>query len=1059
MQISQIDLDNVKSYRRASVTFTEGINAICGPNGAGKSTLLESIGFALFDVLPYSQGQFVREGEKTATVTVHLVDKDGRTYQVVRRCGSSNQYYVYDPEIDQRLTTSKTETVDWLYGFLGVEESSNLSVLFKDAVGVPQGLLTAAFLLTPTNRKGTFDPLLRVDEYKRVWDALLEPRRHLEQQITTEDTRIAGFQAELKALPDWQAKAAELLDKVRADEEEQAASQAELADVTGRKEEMEAVKERLDALDKLITRVEGQINTLGVQLDAAQTALGQAENAQVVVDETEVGHQAYVTAQTNLDALEEQRKERDCRRDELQGKTTELALSEQRVKGLEAQLQTIEEADARFEALRPRVEMQEGLEDDLNKARRAAGQLADAQQNLAKERNQLAELQTRMEILRQNLNERSGIEANLETLRGELEVLDSQWETLHTRITEHEVKLGQLGQQATVLAGRVTDAEARLEQEQSQLAGLEARLAQVRVGLTELADLEQQSEGLKNELAELDAQLDKLTAQAAAHQAEVDQVQAQTGILETAGTAQCPVCDGPLTPEHRAELLARNEARQEELEAASQEVRAEQDRVARTRREKRKALDDLGQRAKKLPRPGEEDELAAQIEDQRKAVSQSKASLEAEQAAASTNRQQRAHEDTLLAELRPQGDETQRARTEKRKAVELLEERLKELPRPAEEEELSARIEIWRESVKELQSSVDKWAGAPADVERLEAELASLGDPRRDSERAADVADKRGQVETELTEVREQISKLDHLIAEIERDLVAHTDLDERLNAERQALETHESDHQRYLGHIREAETLPERRTKVETLTAELEAAQTELKQQIGLREEVATGYDAKTYIELSSSFQTLREKLTALDERLRLQRSQLGEADREIDQLTAVQRQLEAAYIEHQELTEVLALLNYIRQVLKDAGPKVTKALVEVISLQAARLYADIMADHTARLRWGEDYEILLTTGGRERTFQQLSGGEQMASALAMRLALLREVSDIDVAFFDEPTANLDDQRRDNLAEQILNVKGFSQLFVISHDDTFERDTDHVIRVVKENGASQVEG
>jgi len=27
----------------------------------------------------------------------------------------------------------------------------------------------------------------------------------------------------------------------------------------------------------------------------------------------------------------------------------------------------------------------------------------------------------------------------------------------------------------------------------------------------------------------------------------------------------------------------------------------------------------------------------------------------------------------------------------------------------------------------------------------------------------------------------------------------------------------------------------------------------------------------------------------------------------------------------------------------------------------------------------------------------------------------------------------------------------------VISHDDTFERDTDHVVRVVKENGASRV--
>jgi exonuclease SbcC len=115
-------------------------------------------------------------------------------------------------------------------------------------------------------------------------------------------------------------------------------------------------------------------------------------------------------------------------------------------------------------------------------------------------------------------------------------------------------------------------------------------------------------------------------------------------------------------------------------------------------------------------------------------------------------------------------------------------------------------------------------------------------------------------------------------------------------------------------------------------------------------------------------------------------------------------------------------------------------------------------MADHSNRLRWTDEYEILLSASGRERTFKQLSGGEQMAAALSVRLALLREVSDIDVAFFDEPTANLDEARRDNLAEQIMNVKGFSQLFVISHDETFERDTDNVVRVVKENGTSMVE-
>ena len=85
-------------------------------------------------------------------------------------------------------------------------------------------------------------------------------------------------------------------------------------------------------------------------------------------------------------------------------------------------------------------------------------------------------------------------------------------------------------------------------------------------------------------------------------------------------------------------------------------------------------------------------------------------------------------------------------------------------------------------------------------------------------------------------------------------------------------------------------------------------------------------------------------------------------------------------------------------------------------------------------------------------------AGGEQMAAALSVRLALLREMSSIDIAFFDEPTTNLDEARRESLAQQILDVKGFKQLFVISHDDTFEQATENLIRVGKIDGKSVVE-
>jgi exonuclease SbcC len=81
------------------------------------------------------------------------------------------------------------------------------------------------------------------------------------------------------------------------------------------------------------------------------------------------------------------------------------------------------------------------------------------------------------------------------------------------------------------------------------------------------------------------------------------------------------------------------------------------------------------------------------------------------------------------------------------------------------------------------------------------------------------------------------------------------------------------------------------------------------------------------------------------------------------------------------------------------------------------------------------------------------------MSAALAIRLALLRNLSRLDIAFFDEPTQNMDGERRGNLAEQIRRVHGFDQLIVISHDDTFEQGLDSVIHVEKRGGETVLAG
>ncbi len=101
--------------------------------------------------------------------------------------------------------------------------------------------------------------------------------------------------------------------------------------------------------------------------------------------------------------------------------------------------------------------------------------------------------------------------------------------------------------------------------------------------------------------------------------------------------------------------------------------------------------------------------------------------------------------------------------------------------------------------------------------------------------------------------------------------------------------------------------------------------------------------------------------------------------------------------------------------------------------------------------MKWSDDYGIYLEEDGYERPFVSFSGGEQMAAALSVRLALLKQLSDVRLAFFDEPTTNMDLERRERLAEQISLItqkQTFDQLFVISHDDTFEGYADNVVTV-----------
>jgi len=1058
MRITQIDLDNFKSYRHESILFTPGTNAICGPNGAGKSSLLEAIGFVLFGARSLNQSQLVKEGEKTATVTVHIADKDERVYQVVRKCGASNQSFVYDPEIKQKLAEGRAETTSWLREFLGVDEATDLAALFRNAIGVPQGLVTAAFLQSAANRKSVFDPLLRVDEYGRAWKALLDPTHELESSIHEKEREAAALEAESQRLPALREKARDLTKQIQENSLHLEKLQEELSRIAQRREALEAIKLHLDDLNRAVAKAEEQVHSLEVQHEEAQAAADRAEAARSIAEAAEAGHTLYIEAQANLADLEAQRQERDNLRVQLQAQRTQLALVRQRAKMLVAELRTVAGAEAQVEALAAQVEQQEQAERRLSEAERAADRLAAAQQILNQERERLTDLETQLGQAQAGLEERDKVKEEIIQLEAELADLTKQSSDLAAHAAAQEAEGKQIAEQIPRAAERLVAARQRLSQATEQLAEMERSLSRLQVGLSKRRQIEARIQQLRVDEATANAETLRVVKEGGRLSSEENHLSAQVRVLETVEAAACPVCGAPLTPEHQAELLHQNRAHLKIVQGAHSYVKAKLEYAEGTTAHIRAELQRLEEQAQDLPLQAQEEELIQRVGSQQDVVATYQADLRAMQTELEACEQSRQKTKAALTTDRRQQSKLETAREQKQAALATLTERRDESPRTTDVESLRAQVSKQKQSVDEAVQAVDALASAPQQVAALQAQLKQLGDPRRAYQRAADIAARREELEQQQAHESATIDDLEAQIAALAEQVAAYADLDTQMGTQRAQLAEHEADHRQYLEHTREAQMLGERRQRAADLEKKLADTRAEHRRLVQERDQAAGEYDAEAYSTLVSDHDHLRSDIATLTERLRQWNSQLQETTAEIEHLEEVEGRLAATRTEMEVLNDLLALLRYLRRVLRDAGPKVTRALVEIISLQAAQLYADIIDDHTARLRWSEDYDILLTTKGRERSFQQLSGGEEMAAALSVRLALLKEVSNIDVAFFDEPTANLDEERRENLAEQIMKVKGFSQLFVISHDDTFERDTDNVIRLARENGESRVE-
>lgn len=363
-------------------------------------------------------------------------------------------------------------------------------------------------------------------------------------------------------------------------------------------------------------------------------------------------------------------------------------------------------------------------------------------------------------------------------------------------------------------------------------------------------------------------------------------------------------------------------------------------------------------------------------------------------------------------------------------------------------QELDGRIEELARMVKETENTEQELKARTVRLQELDKQAGSLAERRQQHQVRADGLEALALSQAAATTAAEARKA----------DLQAFADLDGRIERADQERLQHQAARDAFNAAQKDALDLAERtrmlermRNLLDELKQQAITKQTELSRlqetyQPALHQQVRTERE-----ELVAGIATLRQQIAGLDkDRARL--------EGEIAQLQRIKREIDGKLAEVGEFAEKEKLVRFLRnQVFKNVSSQLSERFREEIGLRADRIYRTI-AEADEELSWGENYQITLRDlqdgQVRERNDDQLSGGQLMSAVVSLRLALLQSIG-ARIAFFDEPTSNLDASRRENLARAFRAIDvgreevtehWYDQLFLVSHDVAFAEITDQMI-------------
>jgi exonuclease SbcC len=374
--------------------------------------------------------------------------------------------------------------------------------------------------------------------------------------------------------------------------------------------------------------------------------------------------------------------------------------------------------------------------------------------------------------------------------------------------------------------------------------------------------------------------------------------------------------------------------------------------------------------------------------------------------------------------------------------------------------EMGKRLTEQKTEVEEYEKQVEVLSELDAEITKLETEISELEEvylkyeteerelkksaPREQIE--AEIAPIKEALETALQSLKNSISKLAYEPKKPEEEL-------RELRLKKQEYDWNLPLAKGRTEHEQNMKIIKQELSDKEQKLAEVDEAINKL------------GYDEEDHTKRQIEFDSETQQKGELKEAIAGVMAQKKAADDEASKCEEKLKALKEKEQEKKVVDDFIRLLNKIRIAYgKDGVQKMIRARARPLLEKATRdlferfnlAYSDVKID--------DDYNIAVIGPMGEQDIDQISGGERVALAIALRLAIAQVLSGkVETIIMDEPTTHLDEERRRELVN-ILNSffreggRIIPQMLVITHHPEVEEVADVVYMIDKKEGYSIVE-